>query len=223
MRRALFNIANMSREEKKMGKKAIENKISNMKERYEDVYFIDEEFYKERLERYKNREVIREEIKAGIEFPIGRIHTQFKYNNPYKVDNDVATILASILEIVTLEILSAAAEEMDENTREMTPRHIMLAVKSDKEDLLPMFHNVIIASEKMVKNKNEALQKAKDAKKASAKKKTTKKKSTKKKSRKNEESDEESDVDELDYEDLNLDFDENEVFELPGPDDSSDD
>ncbi|CAB1460521.1 unnamed protein product [Pleuronectes platessa] len=73
--------------------------------------------------------------RAGITFPVGRIHRLLKKGHYAKrVGDGAAVYLAAILEYLCAEILELAGNaSRDNKKRRIAPRHILLAVKNDEE------------------------------------------------------------------------------------------
>lgn len=73
---------------------------------------------------------------ADLTFPVGRIHSRMKLNllKKQRCGSTAAIYLTALLEYLTAELLdlSTHACELAGNKR-ITPRHILLAIKSDKE------------------------------------------------------------------------------------------
>ncbi|XP_060929878.1 late histone H2A.2.2-like [Limanda limanda] len=73
--------------------------------------------------------------RAGITFPVGRIHRLLKKGQYAKrVGDGAAVYLAATMEYLTAEILELAGNACRDNKkRRIAPRHILLAVKNDEE------------------------------------------------------------------------------------------
>ncbi|XP_060901700.1 late histone H2A.2.2-like [Labrus mixtus] len=73
--------------------------------------------------------------RAGITFPVGRIHRLLKkghYAN--RIGNGAAVYLGAVMEYLTAEILELAGNACRDNKKQrIAPRHILLAVKNDEE------------------------------------------------------------------------------------------
>jgi histone H2A len=81
--------------------------------------------------------------KAGLQFPVGKLHRYLrqKWKNP--VGKTAAVYAAALLEYLTAEILELSGNaSKDLKVRRITPRHILLAVRGD-EELDRMFPGVI--------------------------------------------------------------------------------
>ncbi|XP_078102269.1 histone H2A-like [Sander vitreus] len=73
--------------------------------------------------------------RAGLTFPVGRIHRLLKKGHyAHRVGNGAAVYFAAVLEYLCAEILELAGNASHDNKkRRISPRHILLAVKNDEE------------------------------------------------------------------------------------------
>ncbi|XP_061537520.1 late histone H2A.2.2-like [Phycodurus eques] len=83
----------------------------------------------------KSKTTVSRSVRAGITFPVGRIHRLLRKGNYGKrVGNGAAVYLSAILEYLCAEILELAGNASHDNKKHrITPRHILLAVKNDEE------------------------------------------------------------------------------------------
>ena len=103
--------------------------------------------------------------KAGLQFPVGRIHRYLKGSAP-RIGAGAPVYLAAVLEYLTAELLELAGNAAKDNKRtRVTPRHIQLAVRNDEElnkflgnvtvaqgGVLPNIHAVLLPKKKKGKN-----------------------------------------------------------------------
>ena len=85
--------------------------------------------------------------RAGIQFPVGRIHRMLK-NGGYaeRVGSGAAVYAGAVLEYLTAEILELAGNAARDHKRQrIIPRHIQLAVRNDDE-LNKLLKDVTIAN-----------------------------------------------------------------------------
>ncbi|XP_026483731.1 histone H2A, sperm-like [Vanessa tameamea] len=73
--------------------------------------------------------------RAGLHFPVGRIHKILKKGNyAPRIGGGAPVYLAAALEYLSAEILELAAEVAKENNKSrVIPRHILFAIKNDEE------------------------------------------------------------------------------------------
>ncbi|KAM4699703.1 late histone H2A.1-like [Discoglossus pictus] len=84
--------------------------------------------------------------KAGLQFPVGRIHRFLKKGNyAERIGSGAGIYLAATLEYLCAEVLELAGNAARDNKKSrIMPRHIQLAVRND-EELAKLFHGVTIA------------------------------------------------------------------------------
>ena len=85
--------------------------------------------------------------KAGLLFPVGRVHKQLKRGRfATRVSHTAPIYLAAVLEYVVAEVLEIAAKvSIDLKKQRITPRHILLAINNDNE-LEQLFAHAQISS-----------------------------------------------------------------------------
>ncbi|KAH7982345.1 histone H2A-beta, sperm [Rhipicephalus sanguineus] len=73
--------------------------------------------------------------RAGVTFPVGRIHRLLKKGNyAERVSAGAPVYLAGVLEYLTAEVLELAGNAARDNQKSrITPRHLQLAIRNDEE------------------------------------------------------------------------------------------
>jgi histone H2A len=73
--------------------------------------------------------------KAGLQFPVGRIHRLLRKGNyAQRIAAGAPVYLASVLEYLTAEILELAGNAARDNKKtRIIPRHLQLAIRNDEE------------------------------------------------------------------------------------------
>ena len=73
--------------------------------------------------------------KAGLQFPVGRIHRHLKNGNyATRIGAGAPVYLAAVLEYLAAEILELAGNAARDNKKtRIIPRHLQLAVRNDEE------------------------------------------------------------------------------------------
>ncbi|KAI9479017.1 histone H2A [Coemansia sp. RSA 989] len=104
--------------------------------------------------------------KAGIQFPVGRIHRHLRNGNyAQRIGGGAPVYLAAVLEYLTAEILELAGNAARDNKKtRIIPRHLQLAIRND-EELNKLLGNVTIAQGGVLPNIHATLlpQKSKKA------------------------------------------------------------
>ncbi|ORZ32899.1 histone-fold-containing protein [Catenaria anguillulae PL171] len=96
--------------------------------------------------------------KAGLQFPVGRIHRLLRKGNyAQRVGAGAPVYLAAVLEYLTAEILELAGNAARDNKKtRIIPRHLQLAIRND-EELNKLLGSVTIAQGGVIPNINPAL------------------------------------------------------------------
>ncbi len=96
--------------------------------------------------------------RAGLQFPVGRIHRQLKEGRyAQRVGAGAPVYMAAVLEYLVAEILELAGNASRDNKRvRIVPRHIQLAVRND-EELNKLLQDVTIASGGVIPNIHSVL------------------------------------------------------------------
>nr|XP_020480168.1 histone H2A, sperm-like [Monopterus albus] len=83
----------------------------------------------------KPRSAVSKSSRAGLTFPVGRIHRLLRKGNyAERVGTGAAVFLSAILEYLCAEILELAGNACHDNKKQrIVPRYILLAVKNDEE------------------------------------------------------------------------------------------
>ncbi|XP_015787672.1 histone H2A, sperm [Tetranychus urticae] len=91
--------------------------------------------------------------KAGLQFPVGRIHRLLKKGNySERVGNGAAVYLTAVLEYLTAEIVELAGNAASDNKKlRIIPRHVQLAIRND-EELNRLLAGVTIAQGGVIPN-----------------------------------------------------------------------
>ncbi|TFK19730.1 histone H2A [Coprinopsis marcescibilis] len=73
--------------------------------------------------------------KAGLQFPVGRVHRLLKKGNyAQRVGAGAPVYLAAVLEYLAAEILELAGNAARDNKKHrIVPRHLQLAIRNDEE------------------------------------------------------------------------------------------
>ncbi|CAH2234575.1 histone H2A, sperm-like [Pararge aegeria] len=73
--------------------------------------------------------------RAGLTFPVGRIHKMLKKGNfAPRIGSGASVFLAAVVEYLASEILDLASEVAFQNQKSrLVPRHLLFAIKNDEE------------------------------------------------------------------------------------------
>jgi histone H2A len=98
-------------------------------------------------------------MRAGLQFPVGRIHRLLRKGNyAQRVGAGAPVYLAAVLEYLAAEILELAGNAARDNKKtRVIPRHLQLAIRNDEElnrllgsvtiaqgGVLPNIHSVLL-------------------------------------------------------------------------------
>ena len=123
-------------------------------------------------------------VKAGLQFPVGRIGRYLKKGRyAQRVGTGAPVYLAAVLEYLAAEVLELAGNAARDNKKtRIIPRHVLLAIRNDEElgkllagvtiahgGVLPNIHSVLLpkkVAEKAAKEPKSPKKAAKSPKKA---------------------------------------------------------
>ena len=97
-------------------------------------------------------------VKAGLQFPVGRVHRYLKVGKyASRIGAGAPVYLAAVLEYLAAEILELAGNAARDNKKSrIIPRHVQLAVRND-EELNKLLAGVTIASGGVLPNIHSVL------------------------------------------------------------------
>ncbi|KAH7928623.1 histone-fold-containing protein [Leucogyrophana mollusca] len=112
-----------------------------------------------------NTKSVSRSTKAGLQFPVSRIHRMLRKSNySARIGAGAPVYLAAVLEYLSAEILELAGNAARDNKkRRINPRHLQLAIRND-EELSKLLGDVIISEGGVVPFINPALLPAKTKK-----------------------------------------------------------
>lgn len=109
--------------------------------------------------KVERKKAMSRSAKAGLQFPVGRIHRHLKDRaaGQSRIGGASAVYMAAILEYLAAEVLELAGNAAKEaKAKRITPRHLQLAIRSDEEldtlikatiaggGVLPHIHRVLL-------------------------------------------------------------------------------
>ncbi|GJJ15023.1 hypothetical protein Clacol_009296 [Clathrus columnatus] len=100
-----------------------------------------------------NEKTMSRSARAGLQFPVGRIHRMLKKGNyAQRVGAGAPVYLAAVLEYLAAEILELAGNAARDNKKQrIVPRHLQLAIRND-EELNKLLGHVVISQGGVVPN-----------------------------------------------------------------------
>ena len=116
-------------------------------------------------ERKKGGTSMTRSKKAGIQFPVGRVHRYLKKGRyAGRIGATAPVYLAAVMEYLTAEVLELAGNAARDNKKtRIIPRHVQLAVRND-EELDKLLSKETVAGGGVIPNIHKQLVKKKDPK-----------------------------------------------------------
>ena len=104
--------------------------------------------------------------RAGLQFPVGRVHRMLRRGNwADRVGAGAPVYMAAVLEYLTAEVVELAGNAARDNKKSrIIPRHLQLAIRND-EELTQLLGGVTIAQGGVIPNIQAVLLPKKTAKK----------------------------------------------------------
>ena len=115
----------------------------------------------------KKSKQISRTVRAGLQFPVGRIHRLLRKGNyARRVGAGAPVYLAAVMEYLAAEIIELAGNAARDNKKKrIIPRHLQLAIRND-EELNNLFAGVTIAQGGVLPNIQSVLLPKKSSKKS---------------------------------------------------------
>ena len=115
----------------------------------------------------KKSKQISRTVRAGLQFPVGRIHRLLRKGNyARRVGAGAPVYLAAVMEYLAAEIIELAGNAARDNKKKrIIPRHLQLAIRND-EELNNLFAGVTIAQGGVLPNIHSVLLPKKSSKKS---------------------------------------------------------
>ncbi|KAI3937774.1 hypothetical protein MKW92_025398 [Papaver armeniacum] len=104
------------------------------------------------------KKAVTKSVKAGLQFPVGRITRLLKKGRyAQRLGSGAPVYLAAVLEYLAAEVLELAGNAARDNKKSrIIPRHLLLAIRNDQE-LGKLLSGVTIASGGVLPNINSVL------------------------------------------------------------------
>jgi histone H2A len=104
------------------------------------------------------KKTVSRSAKAGLQFPVGRVHRYLKVGKyATRVGAGAPVYMAAVLEYLCAEVLELAGNASRDNKKtRIVPRHIQLAVRND-EELSKLLGTVTIANGGVLPNIHQVL------------------------------------------------------------------
>ena len=108
-------------------------------------------------DKKKSKQISRT-VRAGLQFPVGRIHRLLRKGNyARRVGAGAPVYLAAVMEYLAAEIIELAGNAARDNKKKrIIPRHLQLAIRND-EELNSLFAGVTIAQGGVLPNIHSVL------------------------------------------------------------------